>query len=160
MLIRTGIGYDSHKLDYGLPLWLGGVMIQFEKGLVGHSDGDVLIHAIVDALLGAAGLGDIGTHFPSTNPAYQGVSSRIFLTTTCKKLWEFNWQVINVDATIIAEKPILAPFIPQMRDLIAQDMSIKPSQVNIKATTNDGMGLIGNNQGMAVYAIATLEQAP
>ena len=134
-------------------------MIEFEKGLVGHSDGDVLIHAIVDASLGAAGLGDIGTHFPSTNPNYRGVSSRIFLTTTCKKLQAFNWQVVNVDATIIAEKPILAPFIPQMRDLIAQDMSIKPSQINIKATTNDGMGLIGNNQGMAVYAVATLEQA-
>ncbi len=158
MLIRTGIGYDSHKLDYGLPLWLGGVLIEFDKGLVGHSDGDALIHAIVDASLGAAGLGDIGTHFPSTTPNYRGISSRIFLSATCQKLRELHWQVVNLDATIIAEKPILAPFIPQMRDLIAEDMNIKPSQVNIKATTNDGMGLIGNNEGMAVYAIATIEQ--
>ena len=158
MKIRTGIGYDIHQLKPNIPLWIGGINIPFAKGLAGHSDGDVLIHAIVDALLGAAGLGDIGTHFPSTNPTYKGVSSRIFLTTTCQKLKDSKWQVVNVDATIVAENPTLAPFIPEIRDLIAKDMNIRPSQVNIKATTNDGMGPRGNNQGMAAYAIATLGQ--
>jgi len=158
MSIRTGIGYDAHRLQPDLSLWLGGVKIEFEKGLAGHSDGDVLIHAIVDAMIGAAGLGDIGSYFPSSDPQYKGVSSRIFLTNISRKLIETGWRVLNLDATIIAEKPRLAKFSHMMCNQISEDINVEKHRVNVKATTNDGMGFIGRNEGIAAYAIVTLEE--
>ena len=158
MSTRTGIGYDAHRLQADLTLWLGGVKIEFEKGLDGHSDGDVLIHAIVDAMLGAAALGDIGLYFPSSDPQYKGISSRVFLTTISKKLSETGWRVVNLDATIIAEKPRLAEFIPMICDRVSQDINVDKHQVNVKSTTNDGMGFIGRNEGIAAYAVVTIEE--
>ena len=157
MAVRTGIGYDAHKLEAGRPLWLGGVQIDFEAGLAGHSDGDALVHALVDAMLGAAGLGDIGTHFPSSDPQYRGASSILFLRHAAKLLSQQGWHVSNLDATIIAERPRLASYYENMREVIAESLGLTQAQVNIKSTTSDGMGFTGRGEGIAALAIATIE---
>ena len=157
MSVRTGIGYDAHRLEAGRPLWLGGVQVDFESGLAGHSDGDALVHALVDAMLGAAGLGDIGTHFPSSDPQYRGASSILFLRHAAELLDQKGWHVTNLDATIIAERPRLAPFSQIMRETIAESLGLAQVQVNIKSTTSDGMGFTGRGEGIAAFAIATIE---
>jgi 2-C-methyl-D-erythritol 2,4-cyclodiphosphate synthase len=157
--LRTGIGYDAHRLEAGLPLWLGGVQIEFEAGLAGHSDGDVLIHALVDAILGAAGLGDIGIHFSSSDPQYRGASSVRFLRHVAELLEQQGWHVTNLDATIVAELPRLAPFSEGMREIIAESLGLTKAQVNIKSTTSDGMGFPGRGEGIAALAIATIEDS-
>lgn len=157
MAVRTGIGYDAHRLEAGRPLWLGGVRIDFEAGLAGHSDGDVLVHALVDAILGAAGLGDIGTHFPSSDPQYRGASSLQFLRYVAELLDRQGWRVANLDATIVAERPKLAPFSENMREVISESLGLTKAQVSIKSTTSDGMGFPGRGEGIAALAIATIE---
>ena len=154
--MRIGHGYDVHKLVEGRALILGGVNIPWEKGLLGHSDADVLAHAVMDALLGAAGLGDIGKHFPDTDPAYAGADSLKLLEHVTALLAQEGWQVGNVDATILAQRPKLAPHIPQMRDNLAARMGIVPSQVNVKATTEEGLGFTGAGEGMAAHAVCLL----
>jgi len=155
--MRIGHGYDVHKLVEGRALILGGVNIPWEKGLLGHSDADVLTHAVMDALLGAAGLGDIGKHFPDTDPAYAGADSLKLLEHVTDLLAKEGWQVGNVDATILAQRPKLAPHIPQMRDNLAARMGIAPSQVNVKATTEEGLGFTGAGEGMAAHAVCLLD---
>lgn len=155
--MRIGHGYDVHKLVEGRALILGGVNIPWEKGLLGHSDADVLAHAVMDALLGAAGLGDIGKHFPDTDPAYAGADSLKLLEHVTALLAQEGWQVGNVDATILAQRPKLAPHIPQMRDNLAARMGIAPSQVNVKATTEEGLGFTGAGEGMAAHAVCLLD---
>ncbi len=155
--MRVGMGYDVHKLVEGRKLILGGVNVPYEKGLLGHSDADVLTHAIMDALLGAAALGDIGRHFPDTDERFKGADS-IELLRHVKKLLDENMYVIgNVDATIIAQRPKLAPFIPDMVTTIAEALGVSESQVNIKATTEEGMGFTGTGDGMSSQAICLLE---
>ena len=155
--MRIGHGYDVHKLVKGRKLILGGVEVPFEKGLLGHSDADVLTHAVMDALLGAAGLGDIGRHFPDSDPAYAGADSLVLLDHVVALLGEKGWQVGNVDATILAQRPKLAPHIDQMRDNLARHMNVTAEQVNVKATTEEGLGFTGLGQGMAAHAVALLE---
>ena len=155
-LMRVGMGYDVHKLTEGRKLILGGVDIPWEKGLLGHSDADVLIHAIMDALLGAAALGDIGKHFPDTDPRYEGISSIELLKKVGELLEEKGYVVENIDATIIAQKPKMAPHIPTMRENIAEALGIKISQLNIKATTEEGLGFTGQGEGISSQAICSL----
>ena len=150
--MRIGMGYDVHKLTEGRDLILGGVNIPWEKGLLGHSDADVLIHAVMDALLGAAALGDIGKHFPDTDPAYKGISSVKLLVHVAELLKENG----NIDATIIAQKPKMAPHIPQMRKNMAEAMGIPESSLNIKATTEEGLGFTGRQEGISAQAICLL----
>ncbi len=157
--MRIGIGYDAHRLARGRPLVLGGVEIPFEQGLEGWSDADVVVHAIIDALLGAAALGDIGTHFPTNDPAYEGISSIVLLSRTRNLLKEQGWRISNIDATIIAERPLIHPFVDQMRQNISQALSISKSQVGIKATTTEGLGFTGREEGIAAYSVALLEEA-
>lgn len=157
-LMRVGMGYDVHKLTEGRKLILGGVDIPWEKGLLGHSDADVLIHAIMDALLGAAALGDIGKHFPDTDPAYKGISSVKLLVHVAGLLKENDYAIGNIDATIIAQKPKMAPHIPTMRENIAEALGIKISQLNIKATTEEGLGFTGNGDGISSQAICAIEK--
>jgi 2-C-methyl-D-erythritol 2,4-cyclodiphosphate synthase len=151
--MRVGIGYDAHQLTTGRPCILGGVEIPFEKGLKGWSDADVVVHAIMDALLGAAALGDIGNHFPPNNPTYKDISSITLLNRVGGLLKTQSWRISNVDATIIAERPLLQPYISQMKQNISRALSIDESQVGIKATTNEGMGFIGREEGIAAYAV-------
>ena len=154
--MRVGIGHDVHRLAEGRDLILGGVQIPWEKGLLGHSDADVLIHAIMDALLGAAALGDIGRHFPDTDPAYEGISSVMLLKHVAELLQENGYGITNIDATIIAQKPKMAPHIPQMRENIADALGIGLSALNIKATTEEGLGFTGRGEGIASQAICLL----
>ncbi len=154
---RSGIGYDLHRLAEGRKLIVGGVELPFDKGPVGHSDGDVLAHAICDALLGAASLGDIGTHFPDTDPKWKGVSSVLFLELVRKLLDEKNLEISHIDATVIAEKPKLGPHFPSMRAALAKALGIEPDQINLKAKTNEGLDAIGRGEAIAAHAIATLE---
>ena len=144
--MRVGLGYDVHKLVEGRDLILGGVNIPYEKGLLGHSDADVLVHAIMDALLGAAALGDIGKHFPDTDPAYKGADSLKLLEHVGKILDEHLFMIENIDATIIAQRPKMAPHIPTMRENVARGLGIEVDQVNIKATTEEGLGFTGNGE--------------
>jgi len=155
-MCRIGQGYDAHRLVVGRPLWIGGVEIPFSRGLAGHSDADVLIHALVDALLGAAGKGDIGVHFPDSDAAHAGRASREFLIETRQLLDASQFGVVNVDATVIAQKPKLADYIPQMRENLACDLQIQAGNVNIKATTTDGLGFTGAQEGIAAQAIVLL----
>ena len=155
--MRVGIGYDVHKLVEGRELILGGVNIPYEKGLLGHSDADVIVHAIMDALLGAAALGDIGQHFPDTDPAYAGADSLKLLDHVVMLLREHGWKVGNVDATILAQRPKLAPYIPAMRDNLAAHMLTEPGRVNVKATTEEKLGFTGSGEGMAAHAVCLLE---
>ena len=156
---RIGHGYDVHRLVPGRKLILGGVEVPFDRGLLGHSDADVLTHAVMDALLGAAGLGDIGKLFPDSDPAYAGISSLILLDRVAQRLREAGWQVGNVDATVLAQQPKLAPHIPKMRQNLARHLGILQEQVNVKATTEEGLGFTGAGQGMAAHAVCLLEQA-
>lgn len=155
--MRIGHGYDVHRLVTGRPLILGGVDIPWEVGLDGHSDADVLLHAVMDALLGAAALGDIGRHFPDTDMTYKGADSRVLLRTVAKKIEEAGYRVGNVDVTMIAQKPKLKDHIPQMVLNIAEDLGIQPGQVNVKATTEEKLGFTGNLEGMACHAVCLLE---
>lgn len=154
--MRVGMGYDAHRLVEGDHLVLGGVEIPFEKKLLAHSDGDVLLHAIADSLLGAAGLGDIGVHFPDNDPAYRGISSLVLLEQVREKLAEAGLKVQNIDSTIVAQQPKLVSFIPQMREHIAAALGMDPALVNVKATTTEGMGFTGSGEGIAAYAVCLL----
>lgn len=156
--MRVGMGYDVHRLTAGRELILGGVNIPWEKGLLGHSDADVLIHAVMDALLGAAALGDIGKHFPDTDPAYKGISSLKLLEHVTRLLGENGYGITNVDATIIAQKPKMAPHIPKMRANMAAVMGIEESCLNVKATTEEGLGFTGKEEGIAAQAICLLHK--
>ena len=157
--IRTGIGIDMHRLQKGELLILGGLEIPSQYGLLGHSDGDVLIHSIIDGLLGAANLGDIGRHFPSNNPEYKGVSSKILLEISLDRLVSEGWKPVFVDATIIAEKPLLVEFIPQMTLNIAHAINLTQRDISIKATTADGLGYIGRGEGISCQAIVTIQKS-
>ena len=155
-MFRIGQGYDVHRLEKGRELWLGGVLIPHSLGLSGHSDADVLLHAICDAVLGAAGAGDIGHHFPDSDPAHRGRSSREFLKIVGEIAKAGGWSVSNIDATIIAQKPKLSPYVTQMCGNVAADLNLSPTQVNIKATTTEGLGFVGREEGIAAMAVAML----
>lgn len=154
--MRIGYGYDVHGLAEGRPLILGGVKIPFPKGLAGHSDADVLLHAISDALLGGCALGDIGHHFPDTDQQYAGADSRGLLRRVVRRVSEEGYAIANIDATIVAEAPRLAPHILQMRQNIAEDLQVNVTQVSVKATTSEGMGFEGTRQGMSARAVVLL----
>ena len=153
---RVGIGFDVHPLVPGRRLVLGGVEVPHHTGLAGHSDGDVLVHAIMDALLGAAGLGDKGTHFPSSDPKYADISSLILLSTVADLVHAAGWRISNVDATMLAQMPRLAPFVKYMRAQVGEALSIPSDRVGIKVTTTDFLGFVGREEGIAAYAVASL----
>ena len=154
--LRVGIGYDVHRLEAGLALWLGGLRIPHDRGAVGHSDADVLIHALCDALLGALALGDIGTHFPDSAPAYEGISSKKLLARVMEKVETAGYEVANADATIGLEAPRLNPYIPRMRTILAPLLKIPCSRLSIKATTGEGLGFVGEQQGLCCHAVVLL----
>ena len=156
MIIRVGHGYDVHKLTENRHLILGGVDIPYEKGLLGHSDADVLLHAIMDALLGAAALGDIGTHVPDNDPAYLGADSMELLRKVCALLREKNYAVSNIDATVIAQQPKLKPYIEQMRVNIAKAMALDTDRISIKATTEEKLGFTGRKEGISAHCVALI----
>ncbi|MBM3396508.1 MAG: 2-C-methyl-D-erythritol 2,4-cyclodiphosphate synthase [Betaproteobacteria bacterium] len=158
MTLRIGQGYDVHRLVSGRRLIIGGVEVPYERGLLGHSDADVLLHAICDALLGAAGLGDIGRHFPDTDARLAGADSRALLRAVMVMVETAGYRVGNVDATVIAQRPKLAPFIAAMVKVIATDLGVAPEQVNVKAKTNEGIGHLGRGEGIAAQAIVLLER--
>ena len=158
--MRIGHGYDVHRLVEGRPLVLGGVTVPWKLGLLGHSDADVLTHAVMDALLGAAGLGDIGRLFPDTDPAYAGADSLVLLDAVMERLRAAGYRVGNVDATVLAQRPKLAPHIPAMRDNLARRMGVTPDRVNVKATTEEKLGFTGAGEGMAAHAVCLLEEEP
>jgi len=155
--MRVGQGYDVHALVAGRRLVIGGVEIPHAKGLAGHSDADVLVHAICDALLGAAALGDIGWHYPDTNPQYSGADSRELLRATAKKVAAAGYRIVNVDATIVAQEPRMAPHVATMIGNIASDLGLKPAAVSVKATTTEKLGWIGRGEGIAAQAVALIE---
>jgi 2-C-methyl-D-erythritol 2,4-cyclodiphosphate synthase len=156
-MTRSGIGYDLHRLAEGKKLMIGGIEVPFDRGSVGHSDGDVLSHALCDALLGAAGLGDIGTHFPDTDPKWKGVSSLLFLEHTRKLLDARRLRIAHLDAVVVCERPRLGPHFPKMREALAKALGVSPEHINLKAKTNEGAGEIGRGEAIAAHAIATLE---
>lgn len=156
-MIRIGHGYDAHRFVRGAKLVLGGVAIEFDRGLAAHSDGDVLIHALCDALLGAAGLGDIGRHFPDSSPEFAGIDSRILLRRVVALIGARGFGVVNVDITVVAQAPRLASRLDAMRANLASDMRIEPDGVNVKATTPEGMGFVGRGEGIATHAVALIE---
>ena len=156
--MRIGMGYDVHRLSAGRKLIIGGVDIPCEKGLLGHSDADVLLHAIMDALLGAAALGDIGSHFPDTDPEYEGISSIRLLEHVGRLLEEHQYQIGNIDATIIAQKPKMRPHIDQMRENIAQALGTDPEKISVKATTEEGLGFTGKGEGISAQAVCLLDE--
>lgn len=158
--MRIGHGYDVHKLVEGRDLILGGVKIEYEKGLLGHSDADVLLHAVSDALLGAAGLGDIGRHFPDTDPKYKGADSLRLLEIVAEKVRQAGYQVSNIDVTMIAQRPKLKDHIPQMTANIAAAVGIAPDRVNVKATTEEHLGFTGTGEGMSCHAVCLLDENP
>lgn len=157
--MRIGHGYDVHRLAEGRSLILGGVQIPYARGLDGHSDADVLTHAVMDALLGAAALGDIGRHFPDSDPAYLGISSLVLLDAVWKLVTEKGYCLGNLDVTVLAQKPKLAPYLPQMRINLALVLDVDPEQINIKATTEEHLGFTGREEGIACHAVCLLEQA-
>ena len=157
MKIRVGYGYDVHRLADNRELWLGGVKIDHTQGLMGHSDADVLIHAICDALLGAANLRDIGFHFPDTAGEYKDIDSKILLAKTLEVLTENGYRIGNIDATICAERPKINPHIPQMQKVMAEILEISEEDISIKATTSEKMGFVGREEGFAAYAVALIE---
>ena len=160
MSVRTGIGYDCHQLTSGRPLIIGGVEIASERGLLGHSDADVLTHAVIDALLGAAALGDIGSHFPDTDERFRGADSLELARATAALVADAGFAIVNVDATVVLEAPKLAPHVPRMRELLAGALRVETGQVNVKATRGEGMGFIGRGEGAATLAIATIAARP
>lgn len=156
--LRVGIGYDVHPFAEGRPLILGGVELAHARGLAGYSDADVLLHAIADALLGAAGFGDIGQHFPPGDPRYAGIASTVLLERVAALLADNGWQIANIDSTVIAERPRINPAIAGMRARIAEVLGIKPAQIGIKATTNERLGFVGREEGIAAMAVALLRR--
>ena len=158
MSVRCGIGYDLHRLAEGRKLMVGGIELPFDKGPVGHSDGDVLAHAMCDALLGAAGLGDIGTHFPDTDPKWKGANSLLFLEHARKLLDEKHFSIEHVDAVVILEKPKLGPHFPKMREALARSLGISTDQISLKAKTNEGVDAVGHGEAIAAHVVATLSQ--
>lgn len=158
--MRIGFGYDAHRLVSGRRLRLGGVDIPYEKGLDGHSDADVLAHAVMDALLGAAALGDIGKHFPDTDDKWHNANSMELLETVVEMLFNHGWRVENIDCTVVAEKPKLAPFVPKMKESLAVAMNIEESRVSVKATTTEGMGFTGKGEGIEAYAVVLIVRNP
>lgn len=156
--MRIGHGYDVHRLVPGRKLILGGVEIPWEKGLLGHSDADVLVHALMDAMLGAAGLGDIGKAFPDSDPAYEGISSLVLLKYVAEKLREEHWKLENADITVIAQRPKLASYLMEMKGNLAETLSAEPDQLNIKATTEEGLGFTGTGEGIAAHAVVLIEK--
>ena len=157
--MRVGMGYDVHRLVENRKLILGGVEIPYEKGLLGHSDADVLVHALMDALLGAAALGDIGKHFPDNDQKFKDIDSMLLLKEVGNILKEHHYQIVNIDTTIVAQRPKLAPFIPAMRQKIAQVLAIAEDQVSVKATTTEGLGFTGEGAGIAAYGICLLSES-
>ena len=157
--MRVGLGVDAHRLVPGRPLLLGGVAIPHDRGLAGHSDGDAAIHAAIDALLGAASLGDIGDHFPSSDERYRDVSSRLLLREVAARLAQAGWRIVNLDLVIIAERPKLAPYRAAMREALATDLGVKVEAVSIKATTTDGLGFAGRGEGLAATAVALVRRS-
>lgn len=151
---RTGLGFDVHRLEEGYDLWLGGIKIEHEKGLEGHSDADVALHALSDALLGSLGLGDIGVHFPPTDMKYKGIDSKILLREVCALIRKEGYEIGNVDVTIAAERPKLSPHIPAMRTCMAEVMGISEGQISLKATTTERLGFTGREEGISAYATA------
>jgi 2-C-methyl-D-erythritol 2,4-cyclodiphosphate synthase len=158
--LRTGIGYDIHRLEKGRRLVLGGIEISFPKGLAGHSDGDVLIHAIIDALLGAMGERDIGQRFPDTEPAYRNIRSTELLVSVIELLKQANYAIVNIDSVIIAQTPILNPHIPEMKNALCPLLGLRPNELGIKAKTKEGLGEIGHSRAIAAWAAAMLELKP
>ena len=158
MEFRVGNGYDVHQLAPGLPLVLGGVKVPHTKGCVAHSDGDVLIHALCDALLGALALGDIGQHFPDTSDEYAGIDSKLLLARVVEMVRERGWEIVNVDNTLLAQKPKIAPYVPQMRQTLAEVMGIPVDRVAVKATTTERLGFVGREEGVAAYATCLLQK--
>ncbi len=156
MMLRVGHGYDVHKLTENRRLILGGVEVPYEKGLLGHSDADVLLHAVCDALLGAAAMGDIGKHFPDNDNSFKDIDSRILLRRVCDLIYEKGYSISNIDATVVMQKPKLAPFLPQMVKNIADDCSISVDAVNIKATTEEKLGFTGDGSGAAAHAVCLI----
>jgi 2-C-methyl-D-erythritol 2,4-cyclodiphosphate synthase len=157
--MRIGQGYDAHRFQAGDQVTLGGVTIPFDRGLAAHSDGDVLLHAICDALLGAVALGDIGRHFPDTSVEFKGVDSRVLLREVARMLAEAGMSIVNVDATLIAERPKISPYVAAMRENIAADLRIPAGQINVKGTTTEGMGFTGRGEGIAASAVVLLNDA-
>lgn len=157
-MMRVGMGYDVHRLTVGRKLIMGGVEIPYEKGLLGHSDADVLVHAVMDALLGAAALGDIGKHFPDTDPEYEGVSSICLLERVGRILEENGYVIENIDATIIAQRPKMRTYIDQMRENMARALGIETDQVSVKATTEEGLGFTGTGEGISSHAVCAIEK--
>jgi len=155
--MRVGQGYDAHKFKDGNHIMLGGVKIPFDKGMAAHSDGDVLIHAICDALLGAAALGDIGMHFPDTDPDLKGIDSRILLRKVAELLAEKGYKIINIDATVVAQKPKISPHIPKMRKVLSADLKLTIDDINIKGTTTEKMGFTGREEGVSTYAVCLID---
>ena len=155
--MRIGTGYDVHRLGEGLPLWLGGVLVPHTHGLIGHSDADVLLHAVCDALLGAAALGDIGKHFPDTDPQYKGISSLKLLSHVGTLLEQHGYRIVNIDSTVVAQRPKLAPHIEQMRRNIAATLGLDVDQVSVKATTTEHLGFEGRQEGISAQAVALIE---
>ncbi len=158
MNIRIGHGYDVHRFAEDRKLFIGGVEIEFERGLLGHSDADVLLHAVCDALLGAAALGDIGRHFPDSDPAYKGIDSKLLLGHTVKLLNDNDYRIGNIDATVIAQRPKLAAYIPAMKDCIAKLCAVESNAVNVKATTEEKLGFTGREEGIAAHAVCIIEK--
>jgi len=158
MSIRVGFGFDVHQLQEGKDLWIGGVKLEHNKGAVGHSDADVLIHAICDALLGAANLGDIGFHFPDTSSEYKNIDSKILLKKVVELIRIKGYSIGNIDSSLTLEKPKINPHIPAMKKILAQTLSIAEDQISIKATTNEKMGYVGREEGLCAYAVALIER--
>ena len=157
-MIRIGHGYDAHRFAPGAKLVLGGVAIEFDRGLAAHSDGDVVVHALCDALLGAAGLGDVGRHFPETSPEFAGIDSRILLRRVVALLDDRGFRAVNADVTVVAQAPRLAPHLGEMRARLASDLGIAAGEVNVKATTTEGMGFCGRGEGIAAHAVGLIER--
>lgn len=157
MNFRIGFGYDVHRLEEGIPFWLGGVEIPHSKGAVGHSDADVLIHAICDAMLGAAALGDIGSHFPDTDQSYKGIASTILLQRSMELLRSQGYEIGNIDSTICLQTPKVRPYIDRMREQIARHLNIEVNQVSVKATTEEGLGFTGREEGVSAYASVLIQ---
>ena len=158
IIMRVGIGYDVHRLVTGRKLVLGGVTIPFDKGLAGHSDADVLTHAFCDALLGAAALGDIGSHFPDNDPAFKDISSLVLLEKVCRMIDSRGYTLVNADATVFAELPKLSPYRKQMQKALSQNADVDPERINVKATTTEGLGHIGKGEGIGAMCVALLQR--
>lgn len=156
--MRIGNGYDVHKLVEGRDLILGGVKVPYEKGLLGHSDADVLAHAVIDAIIGALGIGDIGTHFPDTDEKYKGADSLVLLKRTGEMAREMGYRIVNIDSIVVAQKPKLLPYIKQMRENMANVLGMEPADVNVKAKTEEKLGFTGNLEGMKSYAVCIIEK--